>query len=98
MADNKLTPLGARVVLKRVETESKTKGGLYIPESAKEAPLEATIVAVGNLDCCPDTKKTPDLNVGDKVIVPKWAGTEIKVDGETFVVAKIDELLCKVQQ
>ena len=83
-----IKPLGDRVVIKRVEAEEKTQGGLILTSSAKEKPQMAEVVAVG-----PGTKDEPmELKVGDKVIFSKYGGTEIKVDGEEVLIVREDEI------
>lgn len=94
----KLQPLGDRVILKRIENaEQKTAGGIVLPDSAKEKPQECDVVAVGpgKLD---DAGKriTPDVKTGDKVIIAKWGGTEIKIDGTDYVIVSEDDILAKL--
>jgi len=92
-----LQPLGDRVVLKVLESEEKTKSGLYMPESTKEKPVQATVVAVGTGEVV-DGKKVPlDVQVGDLVIYSKFAGTEISVDGDDLLIVKQSDILaiCK---
>ena len=80
-----LRPLQDRIIVKRVEEETKTAGGIFIPETAKEKPQRGEIVAVGNGKKTEDGKVLPlDVKVGDKVLFGKYAGTEIKVDGEEY--------------
>ena len=84
----KLRPLADRIVVKRVKEEEKTKGGIIIPDSAKEKPLEGEVLAVGN------GKITPlDVKVGDRVLFGKWSGTEVKVDGEDLLIMKESDIL-----
>ena len=92
-----LRPLQDRIIVKRVEEESKTAGGLFIPETAKEKPQRGEIVAVGNGKKTEDGKVLPlDVKVGDTVLFGKYAGTEIKVDGEEYLMMREDDLLAVV--
>lgn len=89
-----IRPLQDRVVVKRVEEESKTKGGIIIPDSAKEKPAEGIIVAAGNGRMTEDGKVIPlDVKVGDRVLFGKYGGDEIKLDGEEFLILHQDNLL-----
>jgi chaperonin GroES len=93
-----LRPLQDRIIVKRVEEESKTAGGLFIPETAKEKPQRGEIVAVGNGKKTEDGKVLPlDVKVGDVVLFGKYAGTEIKVDGEDFLMMREDDILAVVE-
>jgi len=90
----KMRPLHDRVVVKRVEEETKTQGGIVIPDSAAEKPIRGEVVAVGNgkpLDSG-DTRAL-DVKVGDKVLFGKFAGTEVKVDGEEVLVMREDDIM-----
>ncbi|MSN24859.1 MAG: co-chaperone GroES [Geobacter sp.] len=92
-----LRPLQDRIIVKRVEEETKTAGGLFIPETAKEKPQRGEIVAVGNGKKTEDGKVLPlDVKVGDTVLFGKYAGTEIKVDGEEYLMMREDDLLAVV--
>ena len=87
-------PLHDRVLVRRVEAEEKTAGGIIIPDSAKEKPAEGEIVAVGNGSKAEDGKVTPlDVKVGDRVLFGKWSGTEVKVDGEDLLIMKESDIL-----
>lgn len=87
-------PLHDRVLVRRVEAEEKTAGGIIIPDSAKEKPAEGEIVAVGNGSKAEDGKVTPlDVKVGDRVLFGKWSGTEVKVDGEDLIIMKESDIL-----
>ena len=87
-------PLGDRVLVKRVEEEQKTKGGIIIPDTAKEKPQEGEIVAVGTGSKAEDGKVTPlDVKAGDRVLFGKWSGTEVKVDGEDLLIMKESDIL-----
>ncbi|MBQ3123021.1 MAG: co-chaperone GroES [Firmicutes bacterium] len=88
-----IKPLGVRVVLKRVEAQEKTQGGLILSSTAKEQPQVAEIVAAG-----PGTKdEAMELNVGDRVIFSKYAGTEIKYEGEEYIIMKQEDILAIVE-
>jgi chaperonin GroES len=93
----KIRPLQDRVVIKRVETEEKTKGGIIIPDSAKEKPVEGRVVAVGNGKAQKDGSLRPlDVKVGDRVLFGKYSGTEVKIDGEEHVLLREDDILAVV--
>jgi len=93
-----LRPLQDRIIVKRVEEETKTAGGLFIPETAKEKPQRGKIVAVGNGKKTEDGKVLPlDVKVGDLVLFGKYAGTEIKVDNEEYLMMREDDLLAVVE-
>ena len=88
-----IKPLGDRVVIKMVETEETTKSGIILTAAAKEKPQIAEVVAVG-----PGTKEVAmELCIGDKVIMSKYAGTEIKLDGEEYIVLSQNDILAKIQ-
>ena len=93
-----LRPLQDRILVKRVEEETKTAGGLFIPETAKEKPQRGEIVAAGKGKKTEDGKVLPlDVKVGDKVLFGKYAGTEIKVEGEDYLIIREDDLLAVVE-
>ena len=93
-----LRPLQDRIIVKRVEEETKAAGGLFIPETAKEKPQRGEIVAVGNGKKTEDGKVLPlDVKVGDIVLFGKYAGTEIKVDGDDFLMMREDDILAVVE-
>ena len=88
-----IRPIGDRIAVKPVAIEEKTKSGIVLPGSAQEKPQFATVVAVG-----PGTKEVQmELSVGDKVIMSKYAGTEIKLDGEEFIILSQNDVLAKIQ-
>ena len=89
MAKTNFRPLHDRVVVQRIEAEEKTKGGIIIPDTAKEKPQEGKIVAVGpgGRDEAGQLIK-PDVKVGDRVLFGKWSGTEVKIDGEDLLIMK----------
>ena len=94
MSKTKFRPLHDRVVVKRIDAESKTKGGIIIPDSAKEKPQEGEIVAVGPGGRDESGKLIPiDLKVGDRVLFGKWSGTEVKIEGETLLIMRESDLL-----
>ena len=90
----KIRPLQDRIVIKRVEGESVTKGGIIIPDSAKEKPIEGRVVAVGNGKVLKDGKVRPvDVKVGDVVLFGKYSGTEVKLEGEERLIVREDDIL-----
>ena len=90
----KIRPLADRVVVKRTKEEEKTKGGIIIPDSAKEKPVEGLVIAVGNGKAMKDGKVRPlDVKAGDRVLFGKYSGTEVKLDGEEHVILREDDLL-----
>jgi chaperonin GroES len=93
-----LRPLQDRISVKRVEEETKTAGGLFIPETAKEKPQRGEIVAAGNGKKTEDGKVLPlDVKIGDIVLFGKYAGTEVKVDGEDYLMMREDDILAVVE-
>ena len=88
-------PLGDRVLVKRVEEESKTKGGIIIPDTAKEKPQEGEVLAVGPgaRDEKSGARIEPDVKAGDRILFGKWSGTEVKVDGEDLIIMKETDIL-----
>lgn len=90
----KLKPLQDRILVQRVEEESKTKGGIIIPDTAKEKPAEGKVVAVGNGKVSEDGKRIAlEVKVGDRVLFGKYSGTEVKVDGEEYLIMREDDVL-----
>ncbi|HBO85127.1 MAG: co-chaperone GroES [Deltaproteobacteria bacterium GWC2_42_11] len=90
----KIKPLHDRILVKRLEEEEKTKGGIIIPDSAKEKPAEGEIIAVGTGKVSEDGKVTPlAVKAGDKVLYSKYAGTEVKVDGQEYLMMREDDVL-----
>ena len=87
-------PLHDRVVVRRLDGEEKTKGGIIIPDTAKEKPSEGMIVAVGP-GARDDSGKivTPDVKAGDRILFGKWSGTEVKVDGEELLIMKESDIM-----
>ena len=93
-----ITPLYDRVVLKRVEAAETVRGGIIIPDTAKEKPMEAEIVAVGEGKYDDNGKRVPlTVKVGNKVLIGKYTGTEIKLDGVDLVIVREDEILAIVK-
>ena len=90
----KVRPLHDRILVKRVEEQETTKGGIIIPDSAKEKPIEGKVVAVGSGKVLDDGKKSPlEVKTGDRILFGKYSGTEIKLDGEDFLILREDEVL-----
>jgi chaperonin GroES len=90
----KLRPLQDRILVKRIEEEAKTAGGIFIPDTAKEKPQMGQIVSVGNGKKTEDGKTIPvDVKAGDKVLFGKYAGTEVKVEGEEYLIMREDDIL-----
>ena len=87
-------PLGDRVLVRRVEEESKTKGGIIIPDTAKEKPQEGEVLAAGPGARDEDGKRIPmDVKAGDRILFGKWSGTEVKIDGEDLIIMKESDIL-----
>jgi len=94
MAKTKFRPLHDRVVVRRVDSEEKTKGGIIIPDTAKEKPQEGEIIAVGSGIRDEAGKLVPlDVKAGDRVLFGKWSGTEIKLDGEDLLIMKESDVM-----
>jgi chaperonin GroES len=89
-----LKPLHDRILVKRLEEESKTKGGIIIPDTAKEKPAEGEVVAVGSGKVQEDGTKTPlEVKTGDKILFGKYAGTEVKIEGDEYLIMREDDVL-----
>ncbi len=89
-----IRPLQDRVLIKRLKEEEKTKGGIIIPDTAKEKPLEGEVIAVGNGKVLEDgSVRKLDVKVGDRVLIGKYSGTEVKVDGEDRLILREDDIL-----
>jgi chaperonin GroES len=87
-------PLHDRVVIKRLEGEEKTKGGIIIPDTAKEKPQEGRVIAVGPGGRDESGKLTPlDVKAGDRILFGKWSGTEVKIDGDDLLIMKESDIL-----
>jgi len=94
----KIRPLQDRVIVKRIEEEEKTKGGIIIPDTAKEKPQEGKVIAVGKGKVSDDGKLTkPDVKVGDKILFGKYSGSEIKLNGEEHLIMREDDILGVVE-
>jgi chaperonin GroES len=94
-----IRPLHDRVLIKRVEEEQKTKGGIIIPDSAKEKPAEGKVIAVGNGRVLEDGKIRPlDVKPGDRVLFGKYSGSEVKVDGEEHLILREDDILVVIEK
>jgi len=90
----KIRPLQDRILVQRINEEEKTRGGIFIPDSAKEKPQEARVVAVGKGRVSEEGKVTPlDVKAGDKILFGKYSGNEIKIDGEDYLIIKEDDVL-----
>jgi len=95
----KIRPLQDRVIVKRVEEEEKTKGGIIIPDSAKEKPMEGKVIAVGKGKVLEDGKIHPlDVKAGDRVLFGKYSGTEVKIDGEEHLIMREDDILGVIEK
>jgi len=93
-----IRPLRDRVLVKRLDSEEKTKGGIIIPDAAKEKPLEGKVMAAGSGKLLEDGKIRPlDLKVGDKILFGKYTGTEVKLDGEEMVILREDDVLAVIE-
>lgn len=89
-----IRPLHDRVVVKRLESEKTTPGGIVIPDNAKEKPITAEVIAVGNGKLLANgDKHALKVRVGDKVLIGKYSGTDVKIDGDEFVVLREDDIL-----
>ena len=89
-----IRPLQDRMIVKRLEGEEKTKGGIIIPDAAKEKPMEGEVIAVGKGKVSEDGKVRPlDVKAGDRILFGKYAGTEIKLDGEEYLIMREDDVL-----
>jgi chaperonin GroES len=90
----KIRPLQDRVIVKRVEEEGKTKGGIIIPDTAKEKPMEGLVIAVGKGKTADDGKLIkPDVKAGDRILFGKYSGTEVKIDGDELLIMREDDIL-----
>ncbi len=90
----RIRPLQDRVIIKRMEEEEKTKGGIIIPETAKEKPLEGKVIAAGNGRILESGEVRPlDIKEGDRILFSKYAGTEITVEGEEYLMMREDDIL-----
>jgi chaperonin GroES len=91
-------PLHDRLLVRRVEQDEKTSGGIIIPDTAKEKPMEGEVIAAGNGARTEDGKTIPmDVKVGDRILFGKWSGTEVKVDGEELLIIKESDVMGVVE-
>jgi len=94
----KIRPLGDKILVKRAEAQSQTKTGIFLPETAKEKPQEATVVAIGDGKLLENGKRAPfQVKKGDKILIGKWGGTELKVEGEEMLVMGEDDILAVLE-
>ena len=90
----KIRPLQDRILVKRLESEEKTAGGIIIPDNAKEKPMEGKVIAVGTGSRAEDGSITPmDVTVGDRILFGKWSGTEVKIDGTEYLIMKESDIM-----
>ena len=90
----KLRPLQDRILVKRVEEATTTKGGIIIPDSAKEKPAEGEVIAVGNGKLADDGKRVPlEIKKGDRILFGKYSGTEVKIEDEDYLIMREDDVL-----
>ncbi|MCX5916759.1 MAG: co-chaperone GroES [Deltaproteobacteria bacterium] len=95
----KIRPLQDRVIVKRVEEEEKTKGGIIIPDTAKEKPMEGKVIAAGKGKVLEDGKiHALDVKAGDRVLFGKYSGTEVKIDGEEHLIMREDDILGVIEK
>ena len=94
----KINPLGDKILVKRLEAETKTASGIFLPESAKEKPQQAKVIAVGEGKVLDNGDRAPiAIKKGDTIILNKWGGTELKLEGEEYLVMSADEVLAIVE-
>ncbi|UCF56885.1 MAG: co-chaperone GroES [Deltaproteobacteria bacterium] len=94
----KIRPLHDRVIVKRIEEEEKTKGGIIIPDTAKEKPIEGKVVAVGAGKILENGKKQPlEVKKGDRILFGKYAGTDIQIEGEEHLIMREDDIIAIVE-
>lgn len=94
----KIKPLGDKILVKRLEAETKTASGIFLPESAKEKPQQAKVIAVGEGKVLDNGERAPiAIKKGDTIILNKWGGTELKLEGEEYLVMSADEVLAIVE-
>jgi chaperonin GroES len=90
----KIRPLQDRVIVKRIEEEGKTKGGIIIPDTAKEKPMEGLVISVGKGKTADDGRLIkPDVKAGDRILFGKYSGTEVKIDGDELLIMREDDIL-----
>ena len=94
----KIKPLGDKILVQRLEAETKTASGIFLPESAKEKPQQAKVIAVGEGKALDNGERAPiSVKKGDTIILNKWGGTELKLDGQEYLVMSADEVLAIVE-
>ena len=95
----KIRPLQDRIIVKRVQEEEKTKGGIIIPDTAKEKPIEGKVIAAGNGKVLEDGKVRPlDVKAGDRVLFSKYAGTEVKIEGDEHLIMREEDILGVIEK
>jgi chaperonin GroES len=95
----KIRPLQDRIIVKRIEEEEKTKGGIIIPDSAKEKPMEGEVISVGSGKVLENgTKQVPEVKAGDRVLFGKYSGTEVKIDGVEHLIMREDDILGVIEK
>ena len=95
----KIRPLQDRIIVKRIEEEEKTKGGIIIPDSAKEKPMEGEVIAVGSGKVLDNgTKQQPEVKTGDRVLFGKYSGTEVKIEGVEHLIMREDDILGVIEK
>ncbi len=95
----KIRPLGDRILVKRIEEDEKSKGGIIIPDTAKEKPQEGKVVAVGKGKMLEDGKVVPlEVKEGDRILFGKYAGSDVKIEGEEFLIMREDDVLGIIQK
>ena len=98
MARVKVRPLGEKVLVKRIESEGTTAGGIVLPDAAKEKPQRATVLAVGDGKLLDSGQRTPlTLRRDDEILLSKWGGTEIKIDGDEYLILDESDVLAVIQ-
>ncbi|MGA8178971.1 MAG: co-chaperone GroES [Desulfobacterales bacterium] len=94
----KLRPLNDRILVKRVAEETKTKGGIIIPDTAKEKPAEGKVISVGTGKVGDDGKRIPlEVKKGDRILFGKYGGQEVKIEGEEYLIMREDDVLCVIE-
>ena len=95
----KIRPLQDRIIVKRIEEEEKTKGGIIIPDSAKEKPMEGEVISVGSGKVLENgTKQAPEVKAGDRVLFGKYSGTEVKIEGVEHLIMREDDILGVIEK
>ena len=95
----KIRPLADRILVRRLEGEEKSKGGIIIPDTAKEKPIEAKVIAVGNGKALKDGKVRPlEVKVGDRILFGKYTGNEVKIDGEDHLILREEDVLGVIEK